>query len=88
MTDGDDGADGTVEGDFINFALADLLEADPDLPAADGDADSLSLDDFVASPNWNLETSEGGSLLFSHPNGAVEFTGVADTGQTIDDLGR
>ena len=86
-TDGDDGADGTVEGDFINFALADLLEADPDLPAADGDANSLSLDDFVASPNWNLETSEGGSLLFSHPNGSVEFTDVADSGQTIDDLG-
>ena len=60
-------------GDFINFALADLLEADPELPAADGDASSLSLADFDASANWTLGASEGGGLLLTHPNGSVEF---------------
>ena len=74
-------------GDFINFALADLLEADPDLPAADGDASSLSLDDFDASANWALGASEGGSLLFTHPNGSVEFTNATFSGQAFADLG-
>ena len=41
-----------TEGDFIDFGpLTALLEADPGLPAADGDASSLSLADFDASAN-------------------------------------
>lgn len=74
-------------GDSINFALEDLLEADPDLPAADGDASSLSLDDFDASENWTLGSSEGGNLLFTHPGGSVEFSNVAFNDQMFADLG-
>ena len=76
-----------TEGDFVNFALADLLEADPDLPAADGDASSLSLGDFDASANWTLGSSEGGNLLFTYPGGSVEFTNVASSGQQFANLG-
>lgn len=74
-------------GDFINFALEDLLEADPDLPAADGDASSLSLDDFDASENWTLGSSEDGNLLVTHPGGSVEFTNAVFTDQMFADLG-
>jgi Ca2+-binding RTX toxin-like protein len=74
-------------GDFINFELAKLLEADPELPAADGDAASLSLADFDASANWTLGSSEAGALLFTHPGGSVEFSNAAFSGQQFADLG-
>jgi Ca2+-binding RTX toxin-like protein len=74
-------------GDSINFASADVLEADPDLPAADGDANSLSLADFDASENWTLGSSEGGNLLLTHPNGSVELTNLTFSGQTFAGLG-
>ena len=74
-------------GDSLNFALADLLEADPGLPAADGDATSLSLADFDASANWTLGASEVGTLLFTHPNGSAELANAAFSGQTFAGLG-
>jgi Ca2+-binding RTX toxin-like protein len=73
-------------GDYVNFALADLLEADPDLPAADGDASSLSLDDFDASENWTLGSSDDGNLLLTHPGGSVEFTNAVFSDQTFTNL--
>jgi Ca2+-binding RTX toxin-like protein len=74
-------------GDSINFALADLLEADPDLPSADGDATSLSLGDFDASENWDLGGSEDGNVLLTHPGGSVEITNIQFSDQTFADLG-
>jgi Ca2+-binding RTX toxin-like protein len=78
--------DFSLRDDSINFALADLLAADPDLPAADGDAASLTIDDFDASANWTLGASEAGNLLFTHPGGSVEFSDVAFSDQTFAEL--
>ena len=75
-----------TSGDVINFALDDVLAADPDLPAADGDASSLSLADFDASANWGVGASEGGNLLLAHPNGSVELGNVAFANQTFASL--
>jgi Ca2+-binding RTX toxin-like protein len=83
---GPSGLDAT-SGDSINFALADVLAADPGLPAADGDAGTLSLADFDASANWTVDASEDGNLLLIHPNGSVELANVAFTGQTFTSLG-
>jgi Ca2+-binding RTX toxin-like protein len=74
-------------GDSINFELAKLLEADSELPAADGDAGSLSLADFDASANWTLGASEAGDVLFTHPGGSVEFSNIAFGNQQFADLG-
>jgi Ca2+-binding RTX toxin-like protein len=68
-------------GDYIN--LVNVLEADPDLPAADGEASSLSPEDFDASANWTLGAGEGGAILFTHPGGSVEFTDTTFDGQTF-----
>lgn len=75
-----------TSGDTINFALEHVLEADPDLPAADGDAESLSLADFDASANWTIGASEAGNLLLAHPNGSVELGNVAFADQTFEGL--
>jgi Ca2+-binding RTX toxin-like protein len=74
-------------GDFIAFKLDDILAADPDLPAADGDAASLSLADLDASDNWTLGASDDGNLLFTHPGGSVEFANAEFTDQQFADLG-
>jgi RTX calcium-binding nonapeptide repeat (4 copies) len=66
-----------TEGDTINFALEDVLAADPDVAAADGDATTLSLADFDASENWTLDPTEDGDALLIHPNGSVELVDVA-----------
>jgi Ca2+-binding RTX toxin-like protein len=75
-----------MEGDSINFALEDLLAADPDVPAADGDATTLSLADFDSSENWTLDPSEDGNALLIHPNGSVELADVAAADQGFADL--
>ena len=72
-------------GDSINFALQDVLEADPDLPSADGDATSLSLDDFDASDNWALAGSDDGNLLLTHPGGSVEIANIQFSDQLFAD---
>ena len=74
-------------GDFINFALADLLESDPDLPAADGDATTLSLADFDASDTFTLGASEDGEVLMTHPGGSVEFSNITFRNQVFANLG-
>jgi Ca2+-binding RTX toxin-like protein len=74
-------------GDSLAFKLADILAADPALPAADGDASSLSLDDLDASGNWTLSAASDGNLLFTHPGGSVEFSDIAFTDQHFADLG-
>ena len=74
-------------GDSINFALADLLAADPELPAADGTATSLTLADFDASANWTLDAADDGNLLLTHPGGSVEFGDIAFNDQQFADLG-
>ena len=74
-------------GDAIAFKLADILAADPALPAADGDASSLSLDDLDASGKWTLSAAQDGNLLFTHPGGSVEFGDIAFTDQHFADLG-
>jgi hypothetical protein len=68
--------------DYVALASAQVLAADPDLPGADGDETSLSLDDFEASPNWNLSSSVAGSLLVEHPGGSIEFVGVPSNAVT------
>ncbi len=78
--------DFSLRDDSINFELANLLAADPELPAADGDAASLTLDDFDASANWILGPSEAGNLLLTHPGGSVEFSDVAFSNQTFAQL--
>ena len=73
--------------DYVALASAQVLAADPDLPGADGDETSLSLDDFDASPNWNLSSSTAGSLLFRHPGGSVEFANIpSNTANTFNDV--
>jgi Ca2+-binding RTX toxin-like protein len=74
-------------GDFLAFQLADILAADPDLPAADGTDTSLSLADFDASENWTLGAADDGNLLFTHPGGSVEFSDIAFNGQQFANLG-
>jgi hypothetical protein len=75
-----------TEGDSINFALEDVLAADPDVPAADGDATTLSLADFDSSENWTLDPSEDGNALLIHPNGSVELADVAAADLGFADL--
>jgi Ca2+-binding RTX toxin-like protein len=70
-------------GDFINFALEDLLEATPDLPAADGDSSSLSAEDFDESEDYDLGASDDGAIVLTHPGGSVEFTNTTFDGQTF-----
>ena len=74
-----------TSGDKINFALADILAADPNLPAADGDASSLSLADFDANTTdgWGVGASDGGNLLLGYPNGVVELANVPAANQTL-----
>ena len=77
----------STSGDFLGFKLADILAADPNLPAADGDANSLSLDDLDKSGKWTLSAAPDGSLLFTHPNGSVDFSNIAFNDQHFADLG-
>ena len=79
------GPDAT-EADSINFALEDVLAADPDLAAADGDATTLSLADFDSSEDWGLDPSEDGNALLIHPNGSVELADVAAADVEFADL--
>jgi hypothetical protein len=73
--------------DYAALTSAQVLAADPDLPRADGDETSLSLDDFEASPNWNLSSSTAGSLLIEHPGGSIEFVGIpSNTVTNFNDL--
>jgi hypothetical protein len=73
--------------DHVALTSAQVLAADPDLPGADGDETSLSLDDFEASPNWNLSSSTAGSLLIEHPGGSIEFVGLpSNTVTSFNDL--
>jgi hypothetical protein len=73
--------------DHVALTSAQVLAADPDLPGADGDETSLSLDDFEASPNWNLSSSTAGSLLIEHPGGSIEFVGIpSNTVTSFNDL--
>jgi Ca2+-binding RTX toxin-like protein len=74
-------------GDYLAFNLADIFAADPSLPAADGDASSLSLDDLDESGNWTLSAGNDGNLLFTHPGGSVEFSNVAFNDQHFADVG-
>lgn len=74
-------------GDFLSFRSAQVLAADPDLAAADGDASSLSLDDFDTSENWSFTESDDGNLLLSHPGGTIEFTNATFADQQFADLG-
>lgn len=74
-------------GDFIGFQSEQVLAADPELPAADGDATTLSLADFDASENWTFGSSEDGNLLLTHPGGTVEFTNGVFNDQMFADLG-
>lgn len=74
-------------GDFLSLQSAQMLEADPDLAAADGDATTLSLDDLDASENWTFSSSEDGNLLLTHPGGTVEFSNAAFADQQFANLG-
>jgi Ca2+-binding RTX toxin-like protein len=76
--------DFNVEEDKINFALADILAADPNLPAADGDASSLSLADFDANTTdgWGVGQTDG-NLHLGYPNGVVVLGNVPAANQTL-----
>ena len=80
------GVDPTA-GDFLAFKLADILAADPTLPAADGDAASLSLEDLDKSDKWTLSAAKDGNLLFTHPGGSVEFSDIAFNDQHFANIG-
>ena len=68
--------DFTVGEDTIVLRAQDVLEADPDLPAAADPEDVLEPEDFDASDNWNIENVNG-NVGVSHPNGLIVLDGVA-----------
>jgi hypothetical protein len=76
-----------TSGDFLAFKSADILAADPNLPAADGDPTTLSLDDLDKSGKWTLSAAKDGNLLFTHPGGSVEFSDIPFNDQHFADLG-
>lgn len=67
--------DFAVGEDLIVLNAADILRADPTLLGADGNASSLEITDFTASPNWSLGASEG-NLQIIHPGGTITVVNV------------
>ncbi len=83
--------DFNVEEDTVVVRAKDVLEADPDLPAAAGDPEELEAADFDASDNWDIENVNG-DVGISHPNGLIVLDGVAfgdgtDSFQDLSDAG-
>jgi Ca2+-binding RTX toxin-like protein len=62
--------------DKIVLNIADILAADPDLPAASGDPAVLEPGDFDADADWDVVASADGDVQIVHPNGTIELNGV------------
>lgn len=89
--EGDDSiGDFEVGTDKIVLRAADILRADPDLPAADpnGDPNALEVSDFDASDNWDIVASADGDVTVVHPGGSIEFEGIpfGPSTDTFEDL--
>jgi len=79
-----------VGSDRIVLQAADILRADPDLPAADGDPTAFA-EQLDASNEWNVLPSSDGDIIIQHPGGSIEFVGVpfsnvTDTFAELDEL--
>ncbi len=80
----DDFGDGT---NTINLRLSDILDADPDVEAANGVA-GLQPEDLDLDLDWDISEVGGGDsdILVTHPGGTIELSGVAFMGQSFEDL--
>lgn len=75
--------DFAVGKDLISLDIADILAADPTLPAAAGDPAALEVADFDASDAWGVAASSGGAVSITHPGGTITLVGVP-FGDTTD----
>jgi len=68
--------------DKVVLSLSDVLDSTPGLLEASGDPNALEVSDFDAIESWIVESSEAGNVSVKHPNGNIEFEGIAFSAAT------